>query len=387
MSDHVIKTTHVGSLPRSEELTPLVLASEAGEPVDAGQMADAIARSVQDVVRRQRDIGIDLVSDGEHGKPGFSVYVRDRLEGMGGKTDVWTFRDLEEVPELTAALASEAEGSDLDEVLGRIPSCIGPLSYRGQEAVARDIANFIAALGGDTADAFMPAASPGVVVHQMKNLHYPSYEDYLTAVADALREEYTAIVDAGLTVQLDCPDIPLVAGTNFWGSDVVDRLGHAAVVEMHVEAINRATAGLPQEQLRMHLCWGNYAGPHTHDVELRDIIELVFKANVRFISFEAANPRHEHEWAIFEDIAVPDDKVLIPGCIDSTSNFVEHPELVAQRIERFARLVGPEQVIAGADCGFGTVVGFTAVYPSIVWRKLQALVEGAALASSKIAQV
>jgi len=384
MSDR-IKTTHVGSLPRTESLAALITASEEGKDVDRAQLDEEIRRSVKDVVARQREVGLDVVSDGEHGKPGFSIYVRDRLDGMGGSTDVWHFRDLLEVPEL-AAFASETEGNDLDEVLARTPCCVGPLSYKGQDALQRDIANFRSALDGDTTDAFMPSASPGVVVHQMKNLHYPSYEDYLFGVADALREEYQAIVEAGFVVQLDCPDIPLVGSTDFWASDVVDRLGYPAVVDLHVEAINRATAGLPQEQLRMHLCWGNYAGPHTHDAELRDIIEHVLRANVRYISFEAANPRHEHEWAVFEEVALPDDKVIVPGCIDSTTNFVEHPELVAQRIERFARAVGPDRVIAGADCGFSTVVGFTAVYPSVVWRKFASLVEGAALASGKLAR-
>ena len=385
MTERIISTTHVGSLPRTESLAALITASEEGKPVGATELNDEIQKSVKEVVRKQREVGLDVISDGEHGKPGFSIYVRDRLQGMGGSTDVWTFRDLAEVPEM-AAVASETEGNDLDEALARTPACIGPLSYRGQDAVARDIENFVAALDGDTANAFMPAASPGVVVHQMMNLYYSSYEDYLSAVADALREEYQAIVDAGLTLQLDCPDIPLVGHTDFWASDIVNRLGYAAVVEMHVEAINRATAGLPHEQLRMHLCWGNYAGPHTYDVELRDIIETVFKAGVRFVSFEAANPRHEHEWAVFEEVTLPDDKVIIPGCLDSTSNFVEHPELVAQRIERIARLVGPDHMIAGADCGFSTVVGFTAVFPSIVWRKFNSLVEGASLASAKLAR-
>jgi 5-methyltetrahydropteroyltriglutamate--homocysteine methyltransferase len=386
VSEHSIKTTHVGSLPRSEELTALMTASEKGEAVDRAQLDDAIKRSVTDVVEHQKSIGLDIISDGEHGKAGFTVYLRDRLKGLGGSTEVWTFRDMAEVPELTA-FVSEGEGNELEELLSRIPACVGPISYRGQEGVARDIANFKAALDGDTTDAFMPAASPGVIVQQMKNLHYGSYEDYLAAVADAMREEYTAIVDAGFTVQMDCPDIPIIGHSQFWASDVAERLGYEAMVELHIEAINRATAGLPQEQLRMHLCWGNYAGPHNYDVELRDIIDIVLKARVKFLSFEASNPRHEHEWVVFEDVTLPDDKVLIPGCIDSVSMFVEHPELVAQRIERFARLVGPERVVAGVDCGFGTVIGFTNVYPSIAWRKLESLVQGAALASEKFARV
>jgi 5-methyltetrahydropteroyltriglutamate--homocysteine methyltransferase len=353
------------------------------------ELAAALPGEVGDVVARQLDAGIDIVSDGESGKPGYTAYLLERIDGFGGESEPWYFQDLLDVPELQGR--TEARASDLSKrfrAVGQMPGCIGELRYVGHAQVERDVENLTAAIARHGAElGFMPAASPGSIAIQAHNHHYPSYEAYLDGLADALRHEYAAIVDAGLTLQLDCPDIPMTRPGHrlYWAADLVERLGHRRVIDLHVDAVNRAAEGLPRERVRMHLCWGNYVGPHHHDAPLRDVLGPVLeRARVGAVSFEAANPRHAHEWEELAELDVPDDVAIIPGVIDSTTNFVEHPRLVAQRIERFARSVGSERVIGGSDCGFASSVGMTLVEPTVVWMKLRSLAEGAAMASDRL---
>lgn len=370
-----IRTTHVGSLPRPERLTKLMYAHQEGaarnDDLDA-----AVADAVHDAVAMQRRAGIDVVSDGEMGKAGFVNYVNERLTGFGGQAAPWTIADLADTPELLVAQYGGDAGAHIMPA-----NCEAEVSYVGRDLLARDIDNLRAALG-DHEDAFMPAASPGVIAVCSPNLHYPDYDSYLDALADAMAEEYRAIVDAGLLLQLDCPDIPMAAHTGFWCNDEVDRRGLRGFAERHVAAIDRALEGVDPTRVRIHLCWGNYEGPHHLDAPLRELIEPVVAGRPAMISFEAANPRHEHEWEEFETLALPDDKVILPGVIDTLTNFVEHPRLVAQRIERYARLVGPDRVIASADCGFGTFVGFGEVGARVAEMKLQALAEGARMVTT-----
>jgi len=379
-SEEGILTTHVGSLPRSPELTKLMFEHQEGGG-DDDKLWGTVQKDVDAIVERQVAAGVAIPSDGEMGKPGFSNYLRYRLDGLGGETDPWVFTDLATVPELQAFYFE-------DEAAGHIhmPACEGELRYRGHEFVQRDIANLKAAMERHgVTEAFIPAASPGIIAYHMTNRHYPSYEEYLFAAAEAMREEYKAITDAGLLLQLDCPDIGCVAHTEGWMTPVVEKLGLRRFVELHIEALNHGVRGLPADQIRMHLCWANYEAPHQFDVPLSDVLGPVLeKALPNGILFEAANPRHEHEWEIFEDLKVPDEKVMIPGVIDTTTNYVEHPRLVAQRIERFARAIGRDRVIAGSDCGFGTFVGFGSVFENVVWMKLDALAQGAAIASERL---
>jgi len=365
-----IRTTHVGSLPRPEELTKLMYAHQEGKAVD-GELEEAVARAVRDVVAMQRRVGIDVVSDGEMGKAGFVNYVNERLTGFGGSAPPWSIADLAEAPELIVEQYGGEAGAHI------MPqNCQGEVRYVGQEQLQRDIDNLRAALG-DHDEAFMPAASPGVIAVCSPNEHYPDYDAYIDALADAMAEEYRAIVDAGLILQLDCPDIPMAAHTEFWCKEEVERLGVRGLAERNVAAIDRALQGIDPSRVRLHLCWGNYEGPHHFDVPLREIIEPVLAGAPATISFEAANPRHEHEWEDLQEVAIPDDKVLMPGVIDTLTNVVEHPRLVAQRLERYARVVGPDRVLAGTDCGFGTFVGFGQVGARVAELKLEALAQGA----------
>jgi len=373
-----ILTTHTGSLPRPDDLVELVYAKEDGR--NAPWLDERVRRAVVDVVERQVQTGIDAINDGEVSKPSYVTYVKDRLTGFGGESAQAPsgYIDLyaPEFPEWTLRMAQ-------DPYRGRrrTPSCDGPVSLRDADAVNVDIANLRAALqGAQPADAFMTAVSAGTIAQFLRNTYYPTHEAYIYALADAMRPEYRAVVDAGFVLQVDCPDLTgLGARVGEGGLDEF-----RARVRLHVQALNHALDGLPPEQLRLHLCWGNWAGPHTYDVPLRDILDIVLDARPSAISFEGANPRHEHEWAVFKDVKLPEGKVIIPGVIDSCSNYVEHPELVAQRIVRYAQLVGRENVIAGTDCGFGTFVGRITVDPRIAWVKLQALVEGARLASQEL---
>jgi 5-methyltetrahydropteroyltriglutamate--homocysteine methyltransferase len=377
-SDHVL-TTHTGSLPRPQQLIDLVYCKQEGKTVDDAAFDTMVSKTVDELVHRQADIGVDVVSDGEVSKPGFVNYIARRLAGFGGVGAPWALGDMDDLPELVMEQYGGAAGQHI-----LMPECVGPVSYVGQDEVQQDIARLKHAVGqSHVVEAFIPATSPGCVTMCAANKHYPSYEDYLWAVADAMAEEYRAIVNAGFVLQLDCPDIPMIAHTRGWqdGKKIYGVRGHA---ELHIQAINRAVKGLPPEMIRLHMCWGNYSGPHHHDVPLSEILQPVLAANVAAYSFEGANPQHEHEWTLFQNVKLAPDKIIIPGVIDTKTNVLEHPELVAQRIERYTGLVGRERVIAGTDCGFGTFVGFGAVHPKVAWLKLDALVRGAQLASKRL---
>lgn len=369
-----ILTTHTGSLPRPGDLLAMIQAREAGQAVDADAFAARVASAVVEVVGKQAQAGIDVVSDGEMGKASFATYVTHRVAGLGGENnEPRVFADRESFP----AWASQLPAGGMQRGY-----CLAPLEWRGDADVQTDIRNLAsAAAAAGVGEAFMPAASPGIVVDVMTNRHYPSEEAYLYALADVLREEYRAIAHAGLVLQVDAPDAALGRHVEFKRRSLEEFRRSLA---LRIEVLNHALSGIPEEQVRFHVCWGNYEGPHTHDVALQEIVDLVLTVRAGAYSIEAANPRHAHEWRVWEDVALPDGKVLIPGVIDSTTNFVEHPEVVAQRIEQFARVVGREQVIAGTDCGFGTSAGSARVHPEIVWAKLAALAEGARVASGRL---
>ena len=367
-------TTHTGSLPRPDDLVRMMYAKEEGVPVERAALAERVRRAVAEVVEKQIAAGIDLVDDGEMSKPSYATYVKDRLAGFGGAGNTFVYGDLVDFPNLARRVFGDPGRSRR-----KTPACNAPITVRDPAAAEADVANLTAALAGKrVAGAFMSAASPGVISLFFKNEHYPSQEAYLFAIADAMRHEYEAAAKAGFVLQLDCPDLAM--GRHIQYADLsVEEFRKRA--RLHMEALNHAVANIPVEQLRIHLCWGNYEGPHHCDVPLADIIDIAFEARASAISFEAANPRHAHEWALFERIKLPEGKVLIPGVIESKSNFIEHPELVAERIARYARLVGRENVIAGSDCGYGTWVGQAAVDADVVWAKLAAMAEGARLAS------
>jgi 5-methyltetrahydropteroyltriglutamate--homocysteine methyltransferase len=379
LSTDRILTTHTGSLPRPEELVRLTYEQEDGKPVDHDVMAAAQARAVEQVVRSQAEAGIDVISDGEMAKPGFINYLTSRLTGYEGRAGAWVLDDLKEFPSL---LMEQYGGEAGAHIVMR--TCTGDIRYVGQDAVAADIAmlsNTIADAG--VVEGFLPAASPGSFAMAAPNQHYDSYEDYLFAIARALREEYRAVVGSGLLLQLDCPDLPMAMHTTGW-DDTAKRIGYQKYLELHVAALNEAVADLPPDRMRMHICWGNYEGPHHLDVPLTEVLPAVFEARPAAISFEAANPRHEHEWEDLAKLKIPDDKILVPGVIDVKTNVLEHPRLVAQRVVRFADIVGRERVIAGTDCGFGTFVGFGAINDTVAWLKLGALAQGARLASESL---
>lgn len=374
-----ILTTHVGSLTRPEHLTKLLYA-HLERPDDDGELQGAVEDAVRTSVAAQLRLGIDVVSDGEMGKPGFVNYVNERLDGFGGEAEHWTWADLDAMP----ALADERVAGKARARI-RPVNCQGPVHYRGHAMLQRDINNLLNALGHHPpADAFMPAASPGLIASCAPNLHYSSYQAYLDAIADAMAEEYAAIVAAGLQVQLDCPDIAGAAHLNFWCKEEFDKLGPRGFAELHIAAANRALAAVDPNRVRVHLCWGNYEGPHHLDAPLEDFIEPVFGARASMISFEAANPRHQHEWEVFEKVQLPDDKVILPGVIDTLTTFVEHPRLVAQRVERFARLVGTDRVIASTDCGFASFAGTGRLREAITELKLESLVTGTRMASDDL---
>jgi 5-methyltetrahydropteroyltriglutamate--homocysteine methyltransferase len=367
-----ILTTHTGSLPRPWDLVGTLEAFDAGTLPDRAAFDARVRQAVGDVVRKQAAAGVDLVNDGEQGKVGYSTYVRHRLTGFEGSSVVAQRADWADFPE---ALARNPRSS-----VAR-PSCTGPIEWRDRGAVVRDVENLKAGLAGvKVAEGFMTAASPGVIAHFLRNEHYPSREAYLARLTDVMKEEYDAIAKAGFVLQVDCPDLAMSRHLAFAELSTAQ---FVKIAEANVEALNHALRDIPADRLRLHLCWGNYEGPHHRDVPLRDILPVVLKARPHAISLEGANPRHEHEWAVFRDVKLPDDKVLIPGVLDSTTNFIEHPELVAQRIVRYAEVVGRERVIAGSDCGFGTFARANPqVEPEIVWAKLAAMAEGARLATS-----
>jgi 5-methyltetrahydropteroyltriglutamate--homocysteine methyltransferase len=367
-------TTHTGSLPRPDDLVRMMYAKEEGVPVDRAALAARIRAAVAEVVRKQSEAGVDIVNDGEMSKPSYATYVKDRLEGFGGTGNTFVYQDLSDFP----ILAKRVFG-DPGRSRRKTPACNAPIRVRDERAAADDVDNLRAALAGAPAvGAFMSAASPGVVSLFFRNDHYKDHETYLFAIAEAMRHEYETVARAGIVLQIDCPDLAM--GRHIQYADLsLDEFRKRA--RMHIEALNHALANIVPDRLRLHLCWGNYEGPHHCDVALADIIDLVFLARPNAISLEAANPRHAHEWALFERVKLPDGKVLIPGVIESKSNFIEHPELIAQRIARYANLVGRENVIAGSDCGYGTWVGQAAVDPDVVWAKFAAMAQGARLAS------
>jgi 5-methyltetrahydropteroyltriglutamate--homocysteine methyltransferase len=371
-----ILTTHVGSLPRPAPLLEAMRLAGDGEESEA-----RVAAAVREIVAQQVASGVDVVSDGEMSKPSYATYIAARLTGFEGEGRLPLPVDLAEHPSYADRVLS-------DQVLRVLapPVCTGDISYRDESAVQRDIANLTTAVFGQPGanEAFLTAASPGVIALFHENRHYPSHEAYLGALADAMRVEYRAIHQAGLIVQIDCPDLAMGHHVRFSDRSLGD---FKRLVELHVSALNHAVAGIPPSRMRLHVCWGNYEGPHHRDLAFREIVESVLRARPSGISFPAANPRHEHEWKIWEEVRLPDGKVLIPGVIDSTSNYVEHPELVAERILRFTRMVGVNNVIAGTDCGFSTFAGVTRVEPSVVWAKLAALAEGAQLASAQLAPI
>lgn len=374
-----IKTTHVGSLLRGDELTPLLLARDGGQPYDAAEFDAKVSAAVDAAVKAQVEAGVSVVSDGELGKVGYSTYMIERLSGFGGHIDRKPAADLAEVPNLAKKLSAIMGSQEFVRA-----SCIGPVKLVTLDPLHEDIRRFKAALakhGAPDTEAFMNAASPGLITAFQVNRHYPSHEAYLADLADAMREEYETIVREGFYLQLDCPDLAMSRHTGYQDMAEEDFLKVAAA---NVEALNAATANIPPEKMRMHVCWGNYEGPHDHDIALEKVIDIVLKARPATVLFEAANPRHEHEWKVWKEARLPDWKVLAPGLIDTCSNYIEHPELIAQRIERFAEFVGPERVIASTDCGFGTFAGYGKIDPIVTWRKLRSLREGADIAAARM---
>jgi 5-methyltetrahydropteroyltriglutamate--homocysteine methyltransferase len=374
-----ILTTHTGSLPRPEDLDRLIVDREAGRAVDAATFEKRVTAAVADVVASQLAAGVTVVSDGEMGKVGYSTYVKDRLTGFGGTGRPIMTVEGSEFPELSPATAG---GQTLMASI-KLPACDGPVALADPDAVHKDIANLKASVqDAEPADVFMTAASPGVIATFLANGYYPTEEEYLFALADAMKPEYDAIAGAGIVLQLDCPDLAMTRG--MIGNDSLTEDQFRAKIRTQVRALNHAVRDIPPEQMRLHLCWGNSERPHITDIPMASIVDVVLEARPAGLSFEAANPRHEHEWTVWQDVRLPDGKVLIPGVLDSTTNFVEHPELVAQRITRFAKLVGKQNVIAGTDCGFGTFSGFYPVKPRITWLKLAAMAEGARIASGQL---
>ncbi len=367
-------TTHTGSLPRPDDLIRMMFAKEEGVPVDAAALQARIRSAVAEVVKKQVEAGVDIVNDGELSKPSYATYIKDRLNGFGGTSNSFQYQDLNEFP----SLAKKVFG-DPGRSRRKTPACTSAISVRDAAAAKTDADNLKAAVASVRhEEAFMSAASPGVIALFFRDDHYKSREAYLAAIADAMRHEYEAVVAAGFVLQIDCPDLAMGRHIQFAGLSVEEFRKQA---RLNIEALNHALANIPADRLRMHLCWGNYEGPHHCDVPLADIIDVVFTAKPAAISFEAANPRHAHEWKLFEEVKLPSGKVLIPGVLESKTNFIEHPELIAQRIGRYAKLVGRENVIAGSDCGYGTWVGQAAVDPQVVWAKMAAMAEGAKIAS------
>jgi 5-methyltetrahydropteroyltriglutamate--homocysteine methyltransferase len=370
-----ILTTHVGSLPRPDDLIRTMFAKQEGVPVDPVALEARTRSAVAEVVAKQAQAGVDVVSDGEMSKPSYVTYISDRLDGFGGTSQPLTYADLVEFPVLQRKVFGDPGRSRR-----RTPACDAPVTVKDPEAAKVDVEHLQAALG-DGREAFLNAASPGVIALFFRNDYYATREEYVYAIAEAMRVEYEAVTNAGLLLQIDCPDLAMGRHIQFADRSLEDFRTEA---QLNIEALNHATANIDPELLRMHVCWGNYEGPHHCDLPFKDIVDLVFTARPNAIAFEAANPRHAHEWQIFEDVKLPDGKVLIPGVLESKANFIEHPELIAQRIRRYADLVGRENVMAGSDCGYGTWVGQAAVDPDVVWAKLAALTEGAALASAEL---
>jgi 5-methyltetrahydropteroyltriglutamate--homocysteine methyltransferase len=371
-----ILTTHVGSLPRTQGVTDVLFARAAGQPDEPGAAA-VIANAVKEVVQRQVGVGIDVVSDGEMSKISYATYVSERLSGFAGDTPREPGQDLVEFPGLLKKLAEKGATAKY-----RRPRCVGAVAVKDTRPLAADLANLKAAVAAASArEAFMNAASPGVVALFQPNDFYASQDAYLEALAEALRSEYEAIVAAGFLLQIDAPDLGMGRHTMYRDRTEEEFTRLAA---RHIEVLNHALRNVPADRVRMHVCWGNYEGPHHHDIPLERLLPVVLRARPQALLFEAANPRHAHEWAVFREVKLPEEKILIPGVISSTTNYVEHPQLVAERLERLAAIVGRERVIGGSDCGYGTFAGFGPVEPDIAYMKLAALVEGARIASARL---
>ena len=368
----LIRTTHVGSLPRSQRAVDLIFARERGESFDRAVFESTMAEEVAATVERQVASGIDVVSDGETSKIGYATYVKDRYTGFGGDSPRNAPADLKQFPAYLERIARSGGTPQISR-----PCCIDEVRLRDHADLEADIRHFQAAIDKhQTPVGFMNAASPGVVALFLPNRYYSNYETYLTALSDAFRYEYQAITAAGLLLQIDCPDLALARHMIF--TDKSDE-EFVRTASMHVEALNSALDGIPEDRIRVHICWGNYEGPHVCDIDMDKVFPVLMKTRSRYLLFESSNPRHAHEWTVFKarKSEIPDDKILVPGVIDSTTNFVEHPELIRQRIERFVGIVGKDRVMAGSDCGFGTFAGFGTVDPDIVYEKLCSLAEGA----------
>jgi 5-methyltetrahydropteroyltriglutamate--homocysteine methyltransferase len=372
-----ILTTHVGSLPRSQAVTDVVFARERGDGSEPPNGAGVVTDAVAEVVRRQRDAGIDIVSDGEMSKISYATYIRDRITGFEGDTPREPGLDLIEFPRLLKKLADSGATAKY-----RRPRCVAQIRTKSLEPLQADVANLrAAAAAAKPTEAFMNAASPGVIALFQPNDYYKTQDEYLQAVADAMSTEYEGIVAGGILLQIDAPDLGMGRHTMYKHRSVEDYLKLAA---MHVEVLNHALRNVPADRARMHVCWGNYEGPHHHDIPMELLLPVVLKAKPQALLFEAANPRHAHEWTVFRDTEIPEDKILIPGVLSSTTNYVEHPQLVAERIGRFADIVGRERVIAGTDCGFSTFAGFGPVDPDITYMKFASMAEGARIASARL---
>ncbi|MXY40321.1 MAG: cobalamin-independent methionine synthase II family protein [Rhodospirillaceae bacterium] len=374
-----ILTTHVGSLPRPGGLVELMFARAEGEAVDAALLERKTGEAVIEVVRHQREAGIDIVSDGEMSKPSYATYVTERLTGFGGTSNLPKLSDILDYPNVASAYFNDPGVLSLNK---NRPACDGPVASKGIGDAEKDISHFRNALDlAPPEDAFMTAASPGLVSMFLGNTYYDTEEEFLYAVADAMMPEYRAIVDAGYMLQFDCPDLAMTRHREFAEAPVEDFRAYA---RLHIEVLNSILDRFPRDRLRVHICWGNYPGPHHRDVPMAQIVDLLLTLRTGALLFEGANSRHAHEWKVWETVDLPDDMVIVPGVIESMSNRIEHPELIAERLVRYARLVGRENVIAGSDCGFGTFVGLDLVDPAIAWRKLAALAEGARIASEEL---
>jgi 5-methyltetrahydropteroyltriglutamate--homocysteine methyltransferase len=372
-----ILTTHVGSLPRPQDVVDVLFAQDRGEAIDEKHFEEVVGNAVKETVRLQVDAGIDVIDDGEMSKISYATYIRHRLTGFEGDSSRPTPRDLDDYPEYRDRLVKAGHSATYKR-----PVCKGPIATKTLEPLRQDIARLKNALAGVKAkDGFMNAVSPGTIAVFQPNEYYPSHQAYLDALATAMREEYETIVNAGLILSIDCPDLAMGRHSRFKELTDEQFLRNA---ELQVEALNHALANVPADRVRMHVCWGNYEGSHVNDMDCRQIFPIVIKAKPMALLIEGANPRHEHEWQAWENIKLPDDKVLVPGVIGANSNYVEHPEVVAQRIVRYAGVVGKERVIAGTDCGFGTFAGFGSVYPPFCWMKMKSLAEGARLASERL---
>jgi 5-methyltetrahydropteroyltriglutamate--homocysteine methyltransferase len=372
-----IQTTHVGSLPRTKQITDLVFAREAGVPVEEDGFNRIVGEAIVEIVAKQKAAGIDLPSDGELSKISYATYIKDRLTGFAGDSSRRPPKDLELVPSF---LERQAKSGGTPSY--RRPKCVGEITVKSMQPLADDITNFQSALDANGyAKGFMNSATPGVIALFQPNEFYSTQDDYLEAVAEGMRAEYEGIVNAGLILQLDSPDLGL--GRHMMYKDLDDD-GFVKAAGRHIEVLNHALRNIDGSKVRMHVCWGNYEGPHHCDIALRKVLPTILKAKPRALLFEGANPRHAHEWVDWKDFDLPDDYVLIPGMLDSTTNFVEHPELIAERLMHYVDIVGADRVIAGTDCGFSTFAGFGAVDPAIVWLKLEALRDGAALVSDRL---